>query len=289
MKDGMCYYSVLCHDHGGIVEDGIIAKFSDERLWWIGGPGSAEEWLYAKSIGRNVKIESFNDRIHVASIQGPKSREILQSVTKSDLSAVPFFGLFVSEVCGAEVTISRTGYTAELGYDIYVPVAAGAAFFEALRTIVEAADGKLCGSRSLGIRRVEASILNFGQDFDWQHNPVEVGLGWMVSETKAPWCAGDILLAAKKQKPARSVIGLRFSGDEIPLIGDTVRLGDQILGKVTSAIGSPALGCPIAMSLIEGNAEPGTKLLVEAGENVLEVEVVAMPFFDPERKLSRVK
>lgn len=288
MKDGMCYYSVLCHDHGGIVEDGIIAKFSDERLWWVGGPGSAEEWLYANSIGRNVKVESFNDRLHVASIQGPKSREILQSVTNGDLSTVPFYALLVSEVCGTQVTISRTGYTAELGYDIYVPVAQGAEFFEALRAVVEAAGGKLCGSRSLGIRRVEASILNFGQDFDWQHNPVEAGLGWMISETKAPWRAGEVLLAAKKQKPARSVIGLRFFGDEIPLIGDVVRLGDQVLGKVTSATGSPALGYPIAMALIEGDAELGAKLLVEAGDNILEAEVVAMPFFDPERKLSKL-
>jgi len=288
MKNGMCYYSVLCHDHGGIVEDGIIAKFSDERLWWIGGPGSAEEWLYANSVGRNVKIESFNDRLHVASIQGPKSREILQSVTQGDLSTVPFYGLLVSEVCGTEVTISRTGYTAELGYDIYVSVEAGAKFFEALRAVVEVAGGKLCGSRSLGIRRVEASILNFGQDFDWQHNPVEVGLAWMISETKAPWRAGEVLLAAKKQKPTRSFIGLRFSGDEIPLIGDVVRLGSRELGKVTSATGSPELGYPIAMALINGHAELGAHVLVEAGDNVLEAEVVAMPFLDPERKLSKV-
>ncbi|AGT10676.1 aminomethyltransferase family protein [Paracoccus aminophilus] len=287
MKDGMCYYSVLCHDHGGIVEDGIVAKFSDERLWWIGGPGSAEEWIWANAQGRDVKVESFNDRIHVASIQGPKSREILQSVTEGDLAAVPFYGLLSAKVCGVDVVISRTGYTAELGYDIYVPVAPAAQFFADLWAVTEAAGGKLAGSRSLGIRRIEASILNFGQDFDWQHNPVEVGLGWMISESKAPWRAGEVLLAAKHQTPKRSIIGLRFKGEEVPLTEDAVLVDGAQIGIVTSALGSPTLGYPIAIALIEGTLSFGTEVTVQAGENALLAEVVPMPFFDPERKLSK--
>lgn len=287
MKDGMCYYSVLCHDHGGIVEDGIIAKFSDERLWWIGGPGSAEEWLYAAGIGLNAQIKSFNDRIHVASLQGPRSRDILQTVCNADLAALPFFGLLIAEVCGTTVTISRTGYTAELGYDIYVPIETGAIFFENLFSVVEKAGGKLCGSRSLAIRRVEASILNFGQDFDWQHNPVDVGLGWMISETKAPWRAGTVLLEAKKQPNSQRIIGLRFGGEEVPLNGDSVYLAEKRVGQITSATGSPTLGYPIAMAYVDKHVAIGTHVTVKAAANVLEAEVVAMPFLDPQRLLSK--
>lgn len=288
MKNGMCYYSVLCHDNGGIIEDGIIARFSDERLWWIGGPGNAEEWLYVNSLALNVKVESFNDRIHVASLQGPQSRAILQSVCEKDISDVPFYGLLVAKVCGIDVTISRTGFTAELGYDIYVAVSEGAIFFERLWSAVENAGGKLCGSRSLGIRRIEASILNFGQDFDWQHNPVDVGLGWMISRTKAPWRAGSALLAAKDGPCLHSIIGLKFFSDEIPLIGDEVRIQGRPLGQITSATGSPTLGHPIAMALIQGAADLGTRVEVAADGYVLDARIVAMPFVDPERSLSKI-
>lgn len=288
MKDGMCYYSVLCHDHGGIVEDGIIARFSSQRLWWIGGPGNAEELLYAHSLTRDVKIESFNDRIHVASLQGPQSRQILQDASDADIAAIPFFGLLNTKVCGIDVTISRTGYTAELGYDIYVPIQDGPVLFENLWSFVEKAGGKLCGSRSLGIRRIEASILNFGQDFDWQHNPVEAGLDWMISETKTPWRAQAALLTAKNTPQTHHVIGLRFSGEEVPLMGDEVRSANHILGQITSATGSPALGHPIAMALVRRAVEPGSEVDVIAGAQTLKAEVVTMPFLDPERKLSKV-
>lgn len=288
MKSGQCYYSVLCHDHGGIVEDGILAKYSDDHFWWIGGPGNSEEWLYANSIGHDVKIESFNDRIHVASLQGPKSREILQAVCSKDLSDVPFYGLLTAKICGVDVTLTRTGYTAELGFDIYVDVAHGAAFFADLWAIVEKNGGLLCGSRALGIRRIEASILNFGQDFDWQHTPVEIGLGWMISETKAPYRAQAALQAAKATPAQQHIVGLKFTGNEVPLIGDVLLVDDVKAGQITSATGSPTLGYPIAIALIEFKSKIGDKVSIDAGGTLLTAEIVAMPFFDPERKLSKI-
>lgn len=288
MKDGQCYYSVLCHDHGGIVEDGVLARFGKDLFWWIGGPGNSEEWLYANAYGRDVTIESYNDRIHVASLQGPRSRDILQKVCDRDISGVPFYGLFTANVCGIPVTVTRTGYTAELGYDIYVDAAKGAGFFADLWETVEKEKGVLCGSKALGIRRIEAAILNFGQDFDWQHTPVEIGLGWMISETKAPYRAQKALLAAKTRPPARRLAGLRIEGMEIPLIGDPILANGKNAGAVTSATGSPSLDTPIAIGFVDDEASAlGTKVEIDCDGRRLAAEVVAMPFFDPERKLSK--
>lgn len=288
MKDGHCYYSVLLHDHGGIVEDGILVRFSKELFWWIGGPGNSEEWLYANGVARNVSIESFNDRIHVASLQGPKSREILQQVCDADLTPVPFYGMIQARVCGVPVTITRTGYTAELGYDIYVDVAHGAAFFADLWSAVQKAGGALCGSKSLGIRRIEAAILNFGQDFDWQHTPVEIGLGWMVSETKAPFKSQKALMAAKAHPYKQKLAGLHLDGSEIPLIGDRIVVDGKERGVITSATGSPALDCPLAIGWLDIEAAiPGTTVTVALGDRSATATVVEMPFLDPERKLSK--
>lgn len=288
MKDGHCYYSVLCHDHGGIVEDGILARFSQDRFWWIGGPGNSEEWLYANGVGRDVKIESFNDRIHVASLQGPQSREMLQEVCDADLAPVPFYGMVEARVCGVPVVISRTGYTAELGYDIYVGVPEGAAFFADLWAHVKAKGGALCGSKSLTIRRIEAAILNFGQDFDWQHTPVEIGLGWMVSKTKAPFRAQKALQAALEREAPQKLAGLKVEGREVPLIGDAILVDGAEVGVVTSASASPALDCPLAIGWIDAaQAAPGTAVTLDLGGRSVRAAVVAMPFLDPERKLSK--
>jgi len=289
MRDGQAYYSVLCYDHGGIVEDGIRVRFNRTLFWWIGGPGSSEEWLYANAHGRDVTLTSYNDRIHVASLQGPQSRAILQEVCDQDLSRVPFYGMFQGKVCGVPVTVTRTGYSAELGFDIYVDIAQGAQMFSNLWDVARKQGSALCGSRALGIRRVEAAILNFGQDFDWQHTPVEIGLSWMISETKAPYRAQKALMAKKANPPATRLIGLRFGGDEVPLIGDAVLAGGKRIGSVTSATGAPSLGYPIAIAMIHDPAYEGlgTRLEVDFSRRPVPAEVVAMPFFDPERKLSK--
>ena len=288
MRDGQCSYAVMCYDHGGIVEDAVLIRFSADRFWWVGGTGNSELWLYTHAQGRRVTIRSHLDAIHVASLQGPKAREILQAVASADLSRVPFYWSVEAEVCGAPVVISRTGYTAELGYDIYVPVEHGAALFADLWDHAHPFGVKLSGSRALNLRRVEASILNFGQDFDWQHNPAEVGLGWMISETKGDYRARDLLLKAKREVPARRLAGLRIDGTEVPLGGDPVAVDGRNVGFVTSAILSPEFGHALAIAFLETPATAhGTQVEVAAGEARLSATVSPMPFLDPERRLSK--
>lgn len=288
MRDGHCYYSVLCYDYGGIVEDGVLARFNRDHFWWVGGPGHSEQWLYANARGRDARITSHNDRIHVASLQGPRSREILQKVCETDLSGIPFYGLFKGRVCGVPVTGTRTGYTAELGFDLYVEVEHAPRFFADLWEAAKSNGAVLCGSRALAIRRIEAAILNFGQDFDWQHTPVEIGLGWMISETKGAYRAREALLAAKADPPRRRLAGLRVKDEEVPLIGDRVLQEGREVGFTTSATGSPSLGYPIAIGFIDGGASTtGAPVEIECGDRRLAAETVAMPFFDPERKLSK--
>ena len=288
LPDQKAFYSVLCHANGGIVEDGIFVRFNERKFWWVGGPGNAEELLYSNIGSRDVELQSYNDKLHVASVQGPLSRDILNSVCERSLQNVPPFGLLRADLCGVPVTITRTGYTAELGYDIYVDVEYGPKFFVDLKKAVEAAGGGLAGSHSLNIRRIEAGILNFGFDFDWQHTPVDVGLTWMISETKGPYQSREALVAAKQKNPENKFVGFVLEGHEVPLSGDKVVLDGEVIGLITSSTGSPALGKPIAMGYIAvEQAIIGKKVQIDCGGKLKVARVADTPFIDRERNLMK--
>jgi aminomethyltransferase len=287
-RDGQCLYTVMCYDYGGIVEDAVLIRFSPEKLWWVGGPGHSEQWIYAHALGRDVTVTSKLDDIHVASLQGPASREILQGATDADLSRLPFYFAVAANVCGVPAVISRTGFTAELGYDIYVEVPLAARMFSDLWDEARRHGAKLCGSRALGLRRIEAAILNFGQDFDWQHTPFHIGLGWMVSRSKGDFRGRAALTAEAARAPARCLAGLRLQRQEPALTGDAVLRDGHVVGEVTSATISPSLQASIAIAMLDRRAAtPGERLTVRFGEQPVAAEVVKMPFFDPERTLSK--
>ena len=288
LGDGRCVFTVMCYDYGGIVEDAVLIRFDSEKFWWVGGPGASEQWIYGHSIGREVEVESHLDRIHVASIQGPCSRRILQSVCRADLGRLSYFGMVEAEVCGVPVVVSRTGFSAELGYDIYVPVAEGVAFFEGLWEAGRGSGMQLCGSRALNIRRMEAGILNVGQDFDWTCNPYEVGLGWMVNLEKPFFHGRSALARIASEGPARRIAGFEVEHDRAVAHGSPVLRANEPVGVVSSAVLSPALGKSIGMGLLRGDcARPHTELVIEDPGGSLAARVVPLPFLDPEKRLAR--
>jgi aminomethyltransferase len=289
LADGRCCYAVMCYDYGGIVEDAVLVRFASDRFWWVGGPGGSEQWIYAHALGRNVTVTSYLNEMHVASLQGPKSRDLLQRVSEADLSRVPFYGMVETKVCGVPVVITRTGFTAELGYDIYVDVPRGRRLFENLWNDVRRDGVQLCGSRALNLRRVEAGIINFGQDFDWQHTPHQVGLGWMVNPRKGFFHGREVLLAPGATEPATRLAGLRLDGTEAAAGGDPVLLDGEEVGMVSSAIVSPTLEYSIAIAMLDSRAATlGQQLSVLFDDRPVAATVVPMPFFDAERKLSKV-
>lgn len=288
LGDQQCLYCVMCYDYGGIIEDAVLMRFNAEKFWWVGGPAAAEQWIYSKALGKQVEVHSYLDEKHVASIQGPKSREILQRVCEADLGQVPFYGMVETRVCDIPVVISRSGFTAELGYDIYVDVPQAEALFQGLWDTGKPDGIQLCGSRALGIRRIEASILNVGQDFDWTTTPYEINIGWMVDLNKPSFCGKEALAILKQQGPNRKLIGLRLDLDRAALQGDTILTNNEPVGQITSATWSPSLDASIAMGMVNVVCStPGTTLTVETADRLIPAEVVPMPFFDPERKLAK--
>ena len=135
---------------------------------------------------------------------------------------------------------------------------------------------------------LEDKASDFGFDFDWQHTPVDVGLTWMISETKGPYQAREALLAAKQYIPENKFVGFVLEGDEVPLSGDKVVLDGKAVGLITSSTGSPALGVPIAMGYVGVElALIGEKVQIDCGGSLRVARVTSIPFIDPERKLMK--
>ncbi|TMI79670.1 MAG: aminomethyl transferase family protein, partial [Bacillati bacterium ANGP1] len=290
LKDMRGLHCIMCYEYGGIVEDAVLLRFDQERFWWVGGEAPTEQWIYSRSLNKNVEVRSYLDQKHVASIQGPKSRDILQRVCEANLSQVPFYGVVAeTRLSGVPVTISRTGFTGELGYDIYVEVSNGEELFRGIWEAGKSDGLQLCGSRALNIRRVEAAILNAGQDFDWTTTPYEINLGWMVDLNKASFCGRAHLARLQQENPTRKLVGLRVDVDEPTEEGTPILWRDQVAGRVTSATYSPALNASIALGVVKTEvSEVATSLFVEASGQRVRAEVVSMPFVDPERKLSKM-
>ena len=289
LADGKAMYCVMCYDHGGIVEDAILVRFSREKFWWVGGPGYSEQWIYVHSLGMDVEVRGHNDTWHVASLQGPKSREILQGLSDFDVVSLPRFGVGQGLIGNVPAWVTRTGYTAELGYDIYVEVGLGARLFSALFDSVRAQGGGLCGSAALNLRRMDAAILNFTEDFDWQHTPFDVGLGWMVDFDKPNDFTGRSALEQwVGQPPTQRLVGL-FLDEAVPLqAGTELRAEGRCIGEITSAVRSPTLGRKIALGWVESAyTKPGKKFEAGFDDSTGEVEVVKRPFLDPERGLMK--
>jgi glycine cleavage system T protein (aminomethyltransferase) len=284
-----CAYAVMCYPYGGIIEDGIIAKFSDERVWWCGGPAASEQWIYQHSLGADVTVVSKLDELHVLSIQGPRSREILAASGLDDVDDVPYFGLIPEgEICGIPVVVTRTGYTAELGYDIYVEASLAPDLCAGLLAVgIEYGLG-MCGSRTLNVRRVEAGILDVGIEFDWRHTPLDCGLDWMV-DLDREFVGRDALREQSANGVDSQLIGLTVDPGQELERGDEVTLNGESIGIVTSAVLSPELGYPVGIARVEAQTvSVGDSVHVRAlGRGWVTAVVATLPFVDPERRRSR--
>lgn len=288
LPDGHGLYAIMCYDFGGIVEDAVLIRFSAERFWWVGGLGYAEQWLWGNARGRDVDVTSRLDDIHIASLQGPKSRDILAAVCGADITGLVFYGMVETTIAGRPCVITRTGYTMELGFEVYVAVADGAAVFAAVKAECLRQGGCLAGSRTMGIRRIEAGLIDFGADFDWHHTPYEVGLQWMLNTRKPRWRGRDALIGTALATPTRRLVGVLLADATVAEAGDRIRAGGRDVGEVRSATFSPSLDRSIAIALLAVEAaDHGTALEVDRGNDPVAATVTAMPFLDPERRLAR--
>jgi aminomethyltransferase len=290
---GQVVYTAICYPHGGMVDDGTLFRLGRDNFRWIGGDDAGLLWLreQAAAGGHNVHLRTATDQIHNVAVQGPESRAILQQLiwTPPGQPSVGELGWFrfligrVGGVDGMPVMISRTGYTGELGYEVFCHPSDAPALWDA----VMAGGAAPMGLDALDILRIEAGLVFGGYDFDSTTDPFEAGIGFAVPARKEDDYIGKAALAARRANPRRALVGLNVAGNEAPAHGDPVFIGRAEIGRITSATRSPILKQTIALARLDAHAVAvGGRVEIgrlDGQQKRLAATVTRFPFFDPEK------
>ncbi|MGO1225552.1 glycine cleavage T C-terminal barrel domain-containing protein [Brachybacterium sp. AOP42-C2-15] len=302
---GQCKYVFLTDQHGGILNDPILLRLEENRFWLSLADSDILLWArgVATHAGMDVRIEEID--VGPVQVQGPKSFALMRDLLGDSVADIRYYYLHDYTIDGIEVTVSRTGYTGEIGYEIYVHHASRDA--ERLWELVLEA-GKPHDLRVIGpchIRRIEGGMLAHGADITVDTNPFEVGMGydWMVDlEQEADFIGKDALRRIKQEGPARKLVGLELGGEPLGSYNDgsmidafPVHHEGEVVGRVTSACYSPRLEKNIGLALVPAAlSDIGTRFLVDTGERpgaqepsgkeLVEAEVVPKPFIDPSKE-----
>lgn len=281
---GRAQYSMLCAPDGGIIDDLIVYRLGPERFLVVANASNAavdSDELAARLSDWKAVLDDRSRITSLVAIQGPRSAEVLGTLTDIDLAALRYYAIAEGQVAGIEALVARTGYTGEDGFEVFVEWARGPEIWRALAAAGESAGVVPCGLGARDTLRLEAGMPLYGNELGRDTNPFEAGLGRVVKLDKAGDFVGKAALErASKEKLAKRLVGLRITGRGIARHGYPVFAGDRSTGVVTSGTFSPTLGVPIAMAYVaSGDADAGTMLAVEIRGQRVAAEVVALPFY----------
>ena len=298
LSDGDVVYTSLCDEEGNLVDDGTVFRFGPDRFRWIGYTDEDESWFagHADRLGLEVNLENSTDRLHNLAVQGPKSREIMQRIVvtppgRPSLTDLKWFTFTEGRLGdgGPEVLVSRTGYSGELGYEVWCHPDDGPAVFDVVYEAGEDQGIALFGLDALDIVRIEAGLIFKGYEYDGTEDPFEAGIGFTVPKNKADEYVGSDALARRRANPTRKLVGLEIEAADPFVLGDPVVAGGEAVGMVTSGTRSPVLDKNIALARVGVAAsELGTRVEVEragddAGGDRAGATVVRFPFYDPDK------
>ncbi len=294
---GQIFYTALCYEHGGMIDDGTLFRLCQNNFRWIGGDDASLLWLreQAAKNGAQVLLKSATNDIHNVAVQGPKSRDTLRPLLwtpggRPTLDELGVFRFTIGRIGGYDgipVIVSRTGYTGELGYEVFCHPKDAPAVWDAIMQSGEEHGIRPFGFDALDMVRIEAGLAFGGYEFDSTTDPFEAGIGFTVPIKKEEDYIGKAALERRRAHPARKLVGLEITGNEPASHGDKVYAGRAEIGVVTSGMRSPSLKKTIALARVDvAHAELGSKLAVgklDGHIKRLDATVVRFPFYDPEK------
>lgn len=288
LTPGKAQYSAMCTDTGGIVDDLLVYRLGEDSFMLVVN-GACEQkdwqWVASHAAAFDVTIENVSQQINLLAVQGPQSLATLQPLTDVDLAGLAYYSFTADELAGVPMIISRTGYTGELGFELYFrgeePVAE-----RVWNAIMESGAPHGIEPAGLGARdtlRLEKGYCLYGNDIDETTSPLEAGLGWITKLQKGEFIGRTALLEQKERGLERKLVGFVVESERfIPRHGYAIVQDGRIVGNVTSGSISPSLGVPIGMGYVPlALAEPGTRFEIVAGTRSSSAHVVKLPFYPP--------
>ena len=293
VSPGRGVYCGILNDQGGFIDDVITYRPSKDLFWVVPAPhrvDRVEAYLKERGKSYGVHVVSLGYRYVSLSLQGPQARACLERVTAQDVSneALPGFGVVKATVAGIDgIIVTRTGFTGELGYELWVPTEHIESFYD---TILEA--GKPlglvpCGAGSMGSLRIEKRFPIWGRDIGEDTTPVEAGLGWTIKPKEASYPGKQIVERQKRDGVERLLVLLQLpEGSALPPIGATVMLGGDAVGKVTSAAYGHTVECGLALAYVQTACAGDGQILTLDDKTAVTVRRTAV--YDPKSTRSRM-
>lgn len=288
---GQAKYVLICDSDGGIINDPVLTRMGENTFWF--SLASSDGLLFARGLKNaypNLDVTIREADVAPLQVQGPKSKQLLADLVGEEIRTLKYYHWTDAEIAGAPVVITRTGWTSEVGYEVYLTdTSKGTEVFESIMRA-----GEPYGLRPTGpsdIRRIEGAIFNWGADMTYENNAFELGLDRLIDFDLPD--AASISIAAYRRIQAegvrRKINGVVLDGDPLPELNTTkwpAFLDDRRVGKVTSAIHSPRLGQNIGYCWLPvENSRPGQIVNVETEWGPRFATVTTMPFVDPEKRI----
>jgi aminomethyltransferase len=298
---GQVVYTAVTNETGGMLDDATVFRLGEDNFRFVGGDEYDGVWLKEQAAARGlarVNVKRSTDQLHNLAVQGPESRALLEKIVWTPPTQTPFpelkwFRFTVGRIGaydGIPIVVSRTGYTGELGYEVWCHPSDGPAVWDAIFEIGEEHGLKPLGLEALDILRIESGLIFAGYEFDDQVDPFEAGIGFTVALDGEDFSGRDALVE-RAAHPQRTLVGLELEGNETAGHGDEVYVGRQRVGVVTSGTRSPILKKNIALARVAVQfAELGTVLEVgklDGLQKRIAATVVRFPFYDPEKTRPR--
>jgi aminomethyltransferase len=312
---GQVIYTPWCDEHGKVIDDGTVSRLAENTYRWTAADPSLR-WFTQNAAGMDVRIEDISESVAALALQGPTSGRLLQSLVRgADLANLKYFRVTEGMIADVPVEISRTGYTGDLGYEIWVAAEQALNVWDALMAAGHAFDIHPAGMLALDVARVEAGLLLIEVDFNsskkalieaQKYSPFELGLCRLVDTSKRRFIGQAALIAEQKRGPMREIVGLEIDWPEVERLYEAVGLPPAVspiasrvavpvvkngehVGKATSSAWSPTLKKMIALATVKSRyAKLGSELqfeiTVEAKRQRVRATVVKTPFFNPKRK-----
>ncbi len=288
VKPGRCSYQIACYHDGGMITDGVLLRLSKDRFWMAQADGDLFSWYKAHAKGLDVTVRDPN--VWVSQIQGPKSLDVLRAAIDGGDENYPasfnYFDYSEVNMVGQKVVISRSGFTNELGWEIYIPPETNHKVLgDHLMKVGEPFGMLLTATPVFRARRIEAGLLNAGSDFDETTTPYDAGLGAFVDLNKDDFVGRDTLLNANKES---RTWGMQVE-DGIAVLGRAISINNEIVGHVCSSTWSPFLKCGIAIVRMDSaDHGPETKVSVEGiDDKQYSATICTLPMYDENREIPR--
>lgn len=290
MAVGQCKYVLITNAEGGILNDPILLRLGENHFWLSLADSDILLWAQGVAVFSGLDVNIREPDVSPLQLQGPASGQIMNALFGDSIQGLAYFWLREIELDGIPLVVSRTGWSSELGYEIYLRDSTyGNELWERIMTVGQPFG--LAPGHTSTIRRIEGGMLSYHADADMNTNPYEVGLGRLVDlDMPADFIGKAALRRIHEQGVRRKQVGLFIEGE--PLAGPNsdfwpVTVAGRTVGKVTSAVYSPRLGYNIALAMVEvEHAELGTRFEVQLAEDVRPALAIETPFYDPKKQLA---